>query len=704
MPPSLPAPRSRRRQASRLVACWALVALALVAPAEARWSGAGAGTGTATADTLGAGMQPTASSMGATVTVTFTQTSFRGAPLGAYAEGSYLVQRRPEGGTTRTTACAAVTGTAATLSCVESGVPAGTWRYSVTPRLSSWTGAESAASAAVTIVTAAPTLNTATAQNPPDGATTGAIELSWTGTGAAGYNVYRRAGAGAYDYATPLNGATPVTGTTYTDPGAGLSGGTTYSYVVRGTTGGGESPSSNERSATAVARPAAPATLSASLAPAARIDLSWAAVPGASGYVVHRRTAAGAYDFAAPLSGATPITATTFADTTSVHGTSYRYVVRAVGPGTGTTTLQSVNSPEASATADGVAPATSTATDPGANLRASVALAGTASDAGSGVASLRLQLAPAGTTTFTDACTATTSPYSCAFDTTARADGLYDLRAVATDVAGNVTTSASVVNRRIDNTAPAATMGDPGAFIRGTVTLTATASDGGSGLASIRVQRAPTGGATFTDVCTVSSSPASCSLNTTTLADGGYDLRAIATDVAGNTRTSVLVVNRVVDNTAPVPTDVQTTNRAGGTLGRPEAGDTVVYTFSEPVRPESVLAGWTGAATPVTVRMTQGTPDLLSVANAANSALLPLGSTAVGTRHVTATLTVPSSSMAVVGSTIVVTLGTPPSGSIATATQTVAMQWTPVAGPTDRAGNPLTLTGVAESGVADPEF
>ena len=52
----------------------------------------------------------------------------------------------------------------------------------------------------------------------------------------------------------------------------------------------------------------------------------------------------------------------------------------------------------------------------------------------------------------------TTTP--AAFDTTALADGLYDLRVTVTDVAGNSTTSATVTNRRVDNTAPSATMID----------------------------------------------------------------------------------------------------------------------------------------------------------------------------------------------------------------------------------------------------
>src|SRR5438874_1204300 len=58
-----------------------------------------------------------------------------------------------------------------------------------------------------------------------------------------------------------------------------------------------------------------------------------------------------------------------------------------------------------------------------------------------------------------------------------------------------------------------------------------------------------------------------------------------------------------VDNTAPTGTDVQTTNASGGTVGRAELGDTITLTFSEPMDPNSVLAGWGGASTNVVLRL-----------------------------------------------------------------------------------------------------
>src|SRR5439155_18108587 len=149
--------------------------------------------------------------------------------------------------------------------------------------------------------------------------------------------------------------------------------------------------------------------------------------------------------------------------------------------------------------------------------------------AGSGVASVRFQSRPSSGGLSLAACTDTTSPYGCSVDTTLITDSLYDFQALATDNAGNTTASTIYTNRRIDNTAPSVTMNDPGANLRATVSLTASASDGG-GIANVVIQRRPNGGSPWTTICTDTTSPYSCSLNTTTLTDGLYDFQAIATD------------------------------------------------------------------------------------------------------------------------------------------------------------------------------
>jgi hypothetical protein len=64
---------------------------------------------------------------------------------------------------------------------------------------------------------------------------------------------------------------------------------------------------------------------------------------------------------------------------------------------------------------------------------------------------VKIQFAPAGTTTCATACTLTTAPYTCNWDSRSVADGLYDFRAVLTDGAAHDTISATVASRRVDN-------------------------------------------------------------------------------------------------------------------------------------------------------------------------------------------------------------------------------------------------------------
>ena len=112
---------------------------------------------------------------------------------------------------------------------------------------------------------------------------------------------------------------------------------------------------------------------------------------------------------------------------------------------------------------DNAAPSVSQ-NDPGSPLADTVVVDGSASDQDSAVAQVQFQRSPAGAGSWTNVGAAdTTSPYSASFDTAAVADGLYDLRAVATDVAGNSATSTAVVNRRVDNTAPSSTTAFPAA-------------------------------------------------------------------------------------------------------------------------------------------------------------------------------------------------------------------------------------------------
>jgi Bacterial Ig domain/Bacterial Ig-like domain (group 3) len=351
---------------------------------------------------------------------------------------------------------------------------------------------------------------------------------------------------------------------------------------------------------------------------------------------------------------------------------------------------------------DNTAP-TAGVTDPGTPLRLTVTVGATATDGGSGVANVKVQHSPAGAGTWTDICTDTTPPYSCSWDTTGVTDGLYDLRAITTDNAGNTTTSATVTNRRVDNTAPTAGLTDPGSPLRQTVTLNATGTDtGGSGVLNVAIQRAPTGTSTWTTICTDATSPYSCSWNTTGVSDGGYDLRAVSTDNAGNVTNSSTVSNRVVDNTAPTATDVQT-GVTGTTAGLPQQGDTLVFTFSEQIAPGTIVAGWNGTGTQ-TVTVTLDTGNHLSLTGATLiNGFVTLG----GAGYVQAGKTVvfTNSTIAQSGGTITLTLGTPDKPQFLQTGTAGNSSWPVAAGLTDIAGNTLTTPVTkTETGGSDAEF
>jgi hypothetical protein len=122
-------------------------------------------------------------------------------------------------------------------------------------------------------------------------------------------------------------------------------------------------------------------------------------------------------------------------------------------------------------------------------------------------------------------------------------DGAHTFDVRATDSSANTDATPAGASWTIDATAPNVSLVDPGSPLRGTVSLSRAANDGtGSGVATLIVQRSPAGAGTWTTIGT--------SWNTASVADGSYDLRARATDNAGNTAHSALRTV-TVDNTAP---------------------------------------------------------------------------------------------------------------------------------------------------------
>lgn len=179
-----------------------------------------------------------------------------------------------------------------------------------------------------------------------------------------------------------------------------------------------------------------------------------------------------------------------------------------------------------------------------------------------GVASVRVDFRPAGGT-FSTVCTDTTAPHGCTWDTTVLVGGAYELRAVMTETYGGATATSATVSVSVDNSAPGTvsiTSPAAGSTVSGTVTVAATAK-APNGVTSVRIQARPAGGA-FTEICTDTTAPYSCSWNTAAIAYGAHELQAVLTQGNGVqvTGTSVLVE---VDN---VVGSVEVSAPAGGSV------------------------------------------------------------------------------------------------------------------------------------------
>ncbi len=330
-------------------------------------------------------------------------------------------------------------------------------------------------------------------------------------------------------------------------------------------------------------------------------------------------------------------------------------------------------------------------------------VSGTAVDAGSGIAAWTVQYRTSGGSTWTDACSDAATPFGCSWATAGVADGLYDLRAVARDQAGNTTTSATVSSVRVDNVVPTVSLADPGTPLYATVTLAATANDGG-GIASVVIERSAAGANSWTAICTDATAPFECAWDTTTVAEGSYDLRARTTDKAGRTATSAVVASRVVDR-QPRGTDIQATN-GGSTSGRIEGGDILRLTFSEPMAPASILTGWAGGSQAIRVTLANGTTDTMDFTTTTGTRLKLVDGTTdlnLGGNFISSSTAVFNATMTMSGSTVVITIGSRISGTVATATS-AAMTWRPSPAATNPAGIPASNALVTESGGSDRDF
>lgn len=214
------------------------------------------------------------------------------------------------------------------------------------------------------------------------------------------------------------------------------------------------------------AAPAAPASLTATPKPAADIELSWPeseTTTNLAGYNIYRSTG-GSWT----KRNASPVTATTWLDTSSSNGTQYSYRVRSLS--SGAVPRESVDSPTATARADSSAP-----TRPSSVQLANGGGQGNAylnsENSASVSVSVRLPSSSVATNVVTvtlsrNGVTATkTAPATngagtvtvTGIDASALADGTVTISATASDAAGNVSsTRNAAASPTKDTVAPAA--------------------------------------------------------------------------------------------------------------------------------------------------------------------------------------------------------------------------------------------------------
>lgn len=149
------------------------------------------------------------------------------------------------------------------------------------------------------------------------------VTLTWSAVdGVIGYRIYRTT-TGVWDRKSIAS----VTGTKYRD--INLTNGTAYSYKVAAYNRGGTGPLSAAVTATPLAPPPAPVSLSA--APGdGLITLAWAAVPDVTGYNVYRGTSPNRQ---ATVAIATGLTSPTFVNRDLQNGLTYYYRATAVNGG-----------------------------------------------------------------------------------------------------------------------------------------------------------------------------------------------------------------------------------------------------------------------------------------------------------------------------------------------------------------------------------
>ena len=174
----------------------------------------------------------------------------------------------------------------------------------------------------------------------------------------------------------------------------------------------------------------------------------------------------------------------------------------------------------------------------------------------------------------------------------------------------------------------------------------------------------------------------------------------VATPAHSQTQTGFTVI---IDSTGPAPVNMTSANRAGGSVGRAEQGDSITYTWNTPIDPESLLSGWDGGS-PATVTVeikNMGPNDRLSVEGPAGT--LNFGTVLLQKNYAQGTRDFTGSTITMLGNTVTIVLGIP-SGAVNTVTVATPTTWQGDSGAYDAAGNACSTTTITGSGSPRIDF
>jgi len=646
---------SRTTKALAAVTAVLLVVVLSASTAVAAWLSSGNGGGAAMAATMAAGHTPSLSAENGTVTVTFAQSVIGGdsTRIGAHSNGRYEIRRyaAASGGSPVGGCATEPSGQGASLSCSEQSVAAGTWYYSVQPKLDDWAGQESPR-ASVTVAQV-DTIAPVTTDNAPTGWSKTDVTVTLTATDEGGSGI-----ANTY-YTT--NGTDPTTSSaTGTSITITTEGTTTLKYRSTDVAGNLEAVK------TATIRIDKTAPVTTDNAPAnwvnsnVTVTLTPADGTDRSGVNTTYYTTNGADPTTSSATG-TSITITTEGTTTL----KYRSIDVAGN-------LEAVKT--ATIRIDKTAPVT-TDNAPSGWSKADVTVALSRSDAHSGATHTYY------TTNGSDPSTSSPQGMSVTIST----EGTTTLKYRSIDAAGNLEAVKSATVR-IDKTNPSsATLNTIPQYIRNGFALTGSGADTHSGVGSIEYL--------YCNTTTGASCSPSTSIGTSTAAaqgfvwawlsqpaDGTYRVVARVHDNAGNHRDSA-VAQTVIDNTAPTASSIGSTNQDNALRN----GDTFSVTFDEPLDPASVAS----SSVSMTLHRPPGRATTMSIPGLTEGAI-PMGVSAWVNNNSSATvggtLSFSNGNRTV---TFTASCSSNPCANTTAGGNSNPLVFTPAATLRDRAGNPV---------------